>query len=115
MVFKNTPANIKLAGKMEQAVRRYPGYTAIVDRSWNCGQDIRFEIGTCCALQVPFTVQTFCNDTGYFEIKLRMLQTELDSIEMLELKHWLEELAPLTQLLRDYIEEAKPQRATYAF
>ena len=114
MVFKNTAANRKLARKMEEAVKQYPGYKAIVDRNWNCGQDIRFEIGTSYALHAPFTVQTFCNDTGYFEIKLRMLQTELDSIEMLELKHWLEELAPLTQLLRDYIAEAKAQRATYA-
>ena len=87
MVFKNTPANLKLARKMEQAVKRYPGYTAIIDRTWNCGQDIRFEIGTCCALQVPFTVQTFCNDTGYFEIKLRMRKDEFDSTDMLELKH----------------------------
>lgn len=115
MVFKNTPANLKLAKKMEQAVKRYPGYTTIVDRTWNCGQDIRFEIGTCCALHIPFTVQTFCTDAGHFEIKLRMQQTELDSTEVLELKHWLEELNPLVALLREYIAEAKPQRATYAF
>ena len=33
MVFKNTPANLKLAKKMELAVKRYPGYTPIVDRT----------------------------------------------------------------------------------
>ncbi len=113
MVYKNTPANLKLAKKMELAVKRYPGYTPIVDRTWNCGQDIRFEIGTCCALQIPFTVSTYCTDTGYFEIKLRMRKDQFDSIEMLELKHWLEVLEPLTALLKEYIAEAKPQRATY--
>lgn len=114
MVFKSTPANLNLAKKMEQAVKRFPGFTAIVDRAWNCGKDIRFEIGTCCALQVPFTVSTFCTDAGCFEIKLRMRKDEFDSIEALELKHWLEVLSPLTELLREYIAEAKPQRATYA-
>ena len=115
MVFKNTPDNLKLAKKMALAVKRYPGYTAIVDRTWNCGKDIRFEIGTCCALHIPFAVQTFCTDTGYFEIKLRMHKDEFDSIEMLELKHWLEVLESLTSQLKEYIAEAKPERATYAF
>ena len=114
MVFKNTAANRKLARKMEEAVKQYPGYKAIVDRNWNCGQDIRFEIGTSYALHAPFTVQTFCNDTGCFEIKLRMRKDEFDSTGMLELKHWLEVLEPLTALLKEYIAEAKPQRATYA-
>ena len=61
-----------------------------------------------------FQVQTFCNDTGYFEIKLRMRKDEFDSADMLELKHWLEVLEPLTALLKEYVAEAKPQRATYA-
>ena len=42
-----------------------------------------------------------------------MRKDQFDSIEMLELKHWLEVLEPLTALLKEYIAEAKPQRATY--
>lgn len=115
MVFRNTPANKWLARKLAMAVRKQPGFTPIVDLKWNCGEDIRFEIGTSYALHCPFTVQTFCTDAGYFGIKVRMRKTELDATEVIELKNWMTDLESITAEFTELIAEAKPQRSKYAF
>ena len=114
MVFRNTPANRQLAKRMEAIVNRCPGFTPFIDRGWNCGEDIRFEIGTSAALNCPFTVQTFCTDAGYFGIKARMRQIELDATEVIELKNWMADLETITSALTECIAEAKPQRSKYA-
>ena len=115
MVFRNNPANKRLARKLAMAVRKYPGFTPIVDLKWNCGEDIRFEIGTSYALHCPFTVSTFCTDTGRFEIKARMHQTELNSTELAEMKHWMDDLQAINATFTEYIAEAKPENSKYAF
>lgn len=115
MVFRNTPANQRLAEEMEQVVNQYPGYSALVDCEWNCGKDIRFEILTSYVLQMPFTVRTSCTDAGYFGIKVQIRKNEFDSTEFSELRGWLTDLESMSATLKERIADAKPQRSCYAF
>lgn len=114
MVFRNTAANKRLAKRMELAVKQHPGFRPFINYSSNCGKDIRFEIGTVCALESPFTISTSCNDAGYFGIKVRMQKTSFNLEELYELNHWFKELESLSAVLKEYIAEAKPQKSYYA-
>ena len=114
MVFRNTQSNQLLVQRLTEAVNQHPGYRANVDLNWNCGKDIRFEIGTSHEMCCPFTVGTSCTDAGHFGIKVRMLQTELNGQGIQDLKAWLEDLEPIADALTELIREAKPQRAYYA-
>ena len=114
MVFRNTPANQQLAKRMERVVNDHPGFKAIVDRSWNCGEDIHFEIGTSYALHCPFVIKTSCTDAGHFEISVRMYKDELDRTELAEMKNWASDLESIAEKLTNYIADAKPQRSKYA-
>ena len=113
MIFRNTPANLRLARRMEQTVNAHTGFHAVVSRNWNCGEDVRFEIGTSHALNIPFIVSTFFSEDGSFEFKVRMIKTALDSAEIIALKTRLADLESIGAALKKYIAEAKPERSSF--
>ena len=109
MVFKNTPANLKLAKKMALAVKRYPGYTAIVDRTWNCGEDIRFEIASV-GERNPIIISTAYTPTGGFWFKVRLLWNQLDTPEdLIRMRFRLDDAETILLGMRPLIENAHPR------
>ena len=108
MVIKNTSANKKLVMQLKRVVNKcFPGYTGYTDYTWNCGKDIRFEIDTCA--HFPFTLATDLDADGHLQIAARLHQGMLDAPAAMLLRHSLEDLEGLTQMLSAMVDKAHPQ------
>lgn len=104
MIIKNTPANSTFARKAREAINLYPGFRALIDRGWNCGADIRIEVGT---VNAPFIVITDLTADG-FDLHIRMTQTELDIVEIEEMKFRVASLDKIASRLYQLVEDLKP-------
>lgn len=104
MIIKNTPANSTLTRKAREAINEETGFRAIIDREWNCGADIRIEVGT---VNAPFIVITSLTDNG-FDLHIRMTKTDLDIIEIEEMKNLLDSLDKIEGRFQRLVEEYKP-------
>ena len=105
MIIKNTPENRKLARKAREAIDVETGFRAIVDRDWNCGEDIRIEIGT---VNCPFIVIATLDAHG-IDIHLRMTKTELDIVDIAEMRYRLESIDKIAARLQELVEELEPR------
>ena len=104
MIIKNTPANRTLARKACEAINADTGFRAIIDLDWNCGEDIRIEIGT---VNCPFIVIVSLDENG-FDLHLQMTKTDLDIIEIEEMKYRMESLDKIASRLYQLVEEYRP-------
>lgn len=105
MIIKSTPANSTFARKAREAINLEPGFRAIIDRGWNCGADIRIEVGT---VNAPFIVITKLTPEIRVELHIRMTKTELDIIEVEEMKFRMESVDKIAARLQRLVEEYRP-------
>ena len=110
MIIKNTPANRTLVRKAREAINAETGFRAIVDREWNCGADIRIEVGT---VNAPFIVVTTLSADG-FDLHIRMTQTEQDIIKIEEMKFRMESLDKIASRLYQLLGEHRPALSSTA-
>ena len=104
MIIRNNAANRRLVKQMRDIVEAEIGFRAHIDRTWNRGDDIRFEIG-CVGLDSPLIVSTCVHEDGCFEILVRLLRQKFDADEtwMLACRRWkrssvtLPSLSPMTR------------------
>ena len=108
MVIKNTLENKRIAKKMAEHVHDY-GFHANVDYTWNCGADIRFEIGTSELMDDPFIVSTWCLEGGSFGYKVRFIKTAFEGSEIESLYYRMQELSELLERLSAFAHFAKPE------
>ena len=104
MIIKNTPENSTFTRKAREAINQEAGFRALNDREWNCGANIRIEVGT---VNAPFIVVTELTAEG-FDLHARMTQTELDIIEIEEMKYRMESLDRITSRLYHLVEKYEP-------
>jgi len=104
MIIRNTPGNRTLARKAREAITAETGFKAVIDTEWNCGADIRIEIGT---VNMPFIVMTSIED-GVFHLNVRMQPATLDEVDILEMKYRLDSVDKIASRLQKLVEELKP-------
>ena len=63
MIIRNNAANRRLVKQMRDIVEAEIGFRAHIDRTWNRGDDIRFEIA-CVGLDSPLIVSTCVHEDG---------------------------------------------------
>jgi len=105
MIIKNTPENSTFTRKAREAINQETGLRAMMDREWNCGRDIRIEVGT---VNAPFIVITNLTAEDSFDLHARMTKTELDIIEIEEMKYRMESLDRITSRLYHLVKEYGP-------
>ena len=76
MIIRNNAANRRLVNQLRDIVDAETGFRSHIDRTWNCGKDIRFEIGVV-GMDAPFITVTDLDADGSFQISLRMQLTEV--------------------------------------
>ena len=109
MIIKNTPANRKLVNRLSDYLERTtPYYRGMVDRSWNCGEDIRFEINSV-GLDNPVIISTAYTKTGGFWFKVRLLYSQMeDTHQLIRLRFRLDDAETALLNVRTMIENAHP-------
>ena len=105
MIIKNKPDNGTFTRKAQEAINQEAGLRSLGDRDWNGGRDIRIEVGT---VNAPFIVITNLTAEEGFDLHARMTQTELDIIEIEEMKYRMESLDRITSRLYHLVEEFRP-------
>ena len=105
MIIKNTLENSSFIRMAREAINVETGFRAMVDREWNCGRDIRIEVGT---VNAPFIVITNLTAEDGFDLHARMTKTELDIIEIEEMKYRMESLDRIASRLYHLVEEYQP-------
>lgn len=110
MIIKNTPENSTFTRKAREVINQETGFRAILDREWNCGRDIRIEVGT---VNAPFIVTTNLTAEDSFALHVRMTKIELDITEIEEMKYRMESLDRITSHLYHLVEEYRPVLNSY--
>ena len=76
MIIKNTAANRRLVDRLSEYIRdTTPYFRAWVSKSWNLGEDIRFEI-TSVGQDNPVLIATEYHDKFTFKVRLLTNQIE---------------------------------------
>ena len=107
MIIRNTPENRKLVNQMRDIVEAETGFTAHIDKGWNCGQDIRFEI--CTKGDAPLIVSTCVHEDGRFEILTRLQPAKLDDYGTWEMACRLESVYSMRNRIGVLTAQAKPE------
>lgn len=110
MIIKNTRANSAFTRKVREAVNAEPGFRLTTDPSWNCGEDIRIEVGT---VNSPFIIITKLTADG-FDLHIRMTKTDLDIIEIEEMKFLMASVDKIASRLYQLVEEYKPALSRFS-
>ena len=113
MVIRNTPANRKLVNQMRDIVDSETGFIAHVDRGWNLGEDIRFEIAT--KSDAPLIVSTCVHEDGHFEILVRILKQKLDADETWLLANRLNSVAEMRNRIGVLTAQVRPELSRVEF
>ena len=112
MIIRNTPANRKLVKLMRDIVDAEIGFRAHIDRTWNRGADIRFEIG-CVGLDSPLIVSTCVHEDGRFEMLVRLLRQKFDADETWLLACRLESVTTMRNKIGALTGQARPELSEY--
>ena len=107
MILRNTPANRKLVNQMRDIVDTETGFHAFIDRKWNRGEDIRFEIST--EGDAPFIVSTCVHEDGRFEILTRLQPAKLDDFGTWQMACRLESVYSMRNRIGVLTAQAKPE------
>ena len=111
-IIRNNTANRKLVKQMQDIVEAEIGFRAHIDRTWNRGDDIRFEIG-CVGLDSPLIVSTSVREDGRFEIHVRLLRQEFDADETWMLACRLDSVTTLRNRIGALTAQARPGLSAY--
>ena len=98
MILANTAANRALVRAMAKEIEATAGYVAIVTWNWNCGTEIRIEIGTSDILRCPYIISSWISE-GKVGVKIRMLETTCTTDELIWWKDWISHLTELIDRL----------------
>ena len=113
MVIKNTPENKRLVRKLRNIVNEEPGFRGRVDSTWNCGEDIRFEIASM-GWDAPLIVSTCVHPEGRFEIKVRLyVRDALDAAGARNLTGLLQSVETMRTRIEAATLKAKPTLSDY--
>lgn len=113
MVIRNNVPNRRLAAQIGEAIESELGFSAIVDKNWNCRKDIRIEIAVI-GMDAPFIIASDLHADGRFEIKLVMIVREM-TLEQAQWMHCLlEGFERIAARVQELITEAKPMPSYYA-
>ena len=113
MIIKNTPENKLLVRRLRNIVNEEPGFRGKVDCTWNCGDDIRFEIASI-GWDAPLIVSTCVHPEGRFEIKVRLYVREaLDAAAARELTGLLQSVETMRTRIEKATLKAKPTLSDY--
>ena len=113
MIIRNNAANRRLVNQMRDIVEVETGFRAHIDKTWNCGKDIRFEIGVV-GMDAPFITVTDLDADGSFQISLRMQLTDVSMDRIWELACRLESVDTLRNRLGTMVAQARPEPSYYA-
>ena len=110
MIIKNTPKSRKLVKQLSDYLRSATSYyRPILDKGWNCGKDIRFEIASV-GDDSPVIISTAYTQAGGFRFKVRLLSNQIeDPIELIRLSHRLSDSESVLAQMKNMIEEAQPE------
>ena len=113
MIIKNTAENKRLVRKLRGIVNAEPGFRATVDCTWNCGADIRFEIGSV-GWDAPLIVSTCVHPEGRFEIRVRLLvRGSMDAEQTRNLASLLQGVESMRSQIEEATLRAKPALSDY--
>ena len=109
MILKNTAANRRLVKQLSDYLENATAFfRASIDRNWNCGADIRFEIASM-GERNPLIISTAYTPTGGFWFKVRLLQSQLETPEdLIRMRFRLDDAETVLLNLRPMIENAHP-------
>ena len=115
MVIKNTSKGRRLVKQLSDYLcDTTPYFRAMVDKGWNCGKDIRFEISSV-GENNPLIISTAYSHTGGFWFKVRMLSNQIeDPVELMRLRHRLDDCETVLITMRNMIEQAQPETSDCA-
>ena len=110
MIIKNTPKGRRLVKQLSDYLHEAtPYFRAMVDKGWNCGEDIRFEIASV-GDDSPLIISTAYTPTGGFWFKVRLLSNQIeDPVELIRLSHRLSDSESVLAQMKNMIEEAQPE------
>ena len=108
MIIRNNAANRRLVNQMRDIVEAETGFRAHIDRTWNCGKDIRFEIASV-GERNPIIISTAYTPTGGFWFKVRLLWNQMDNAEdLIRMRFRLDDAETILLGIRPLIENAHP-------
>mgnify|MGYP007101929872 CR=1 FL=1 len=113
MIIRNNAANRRLVNQMRDIVEAETGFRAHIDRTWNRGDDIRFEIGVV-GMDAPFITVTDLDADGHFQISLRMQLTDVPMDRIWELACRLESVTTMRNRIGALVAGARPEPSCYA-
>ena len=110
MILKNTSRNRKLVNRLSHYLCETTAFfRPMVDKGWNCGEDIRFEIASV-GLDNPLIISTAYTRAGEFWFKVRLLKTELeDAHNLMRMRFRLDDCETILMNIRTMVEAAKPE------
>ena len=110
MIIKNTPKGRRLVKQLSDYLHEAtPYFRAMVDKGWNCGEDIRFEISSV-GDDSPFIISTAYTPTGGFWFKVRLLSNQIeDTMGLIRLSHRLEDSEKVLIHMKNMIEKVQPE------
>ena len=110
MIIKNTPKSRRLVKQLSDYLRSATFYfRPILDKGWNCGKDIRFEIASV-GDDSPVIISTAYTQAGGFRFKVYLLSNQIeDPIELIRLSHRLSDSESVLAQMKNMIEEAQPE------
>ena len=110
MIIKNTPKGRRLVKQLSDYLHEAtPYFRAMVDKGWNCGEDIRFEIASV-GERNPIIISTAYTPTGGFWFKVRLLWNQLDTVDdLIRMRFRLDDAETILLGMRPLIENAHPR------
>ncbi len=115
MIIKNTPKGRRLVKQLSDYLSNTtPYFRPMVDKSWNCGEDIRFEIASV-GDDNPVIISTAYTPASGFWFKVRLLSSQIeDSYTLMLLSHRLAASETVLINMKNMVEEAQPEISGYA-
>ena len=115
MIIKNTPKGRRLVKQLSDYLRNTtPYFRPMVDKGWNCGEDIRFEIASV-GDDSPVIISTAYTPAGGFWFKVRLLSNQIeDPYTLMLLSHRLAASETVLIHMKSMVEEAQPEISDYA-
>ena len=115
MIIKNTPKGRRLVKQLSDYLRNTtPYFRPMVDKGWNCGEDIRFEIASV-GDDSPVIISTAYTPADGFWFKVRLLSNQIeDPFVLMQLSHRLAASETVLIHMKSMVEEAQPEISDYA-
>ena len=109
MIIKNTAKNRRLVNQLaEYITETTPYFRAFIDKRWNLGKDIRFEVA-CVGFDSPLMISTTYTLKS-FSFKVRIFETKIEDVyDLSQLRYRLEAGEKVLVHLKEMIESAQPE------